>query len=316
MASNTKEVATELLPLLRVYTDGTIERLIGSPLVPPSLSDPATGVSSKDISISLDVSARVYLPKLTPDTNQQKLPIFVYFHGGGFCVESAFSTLHHRYINLLASRAKVLAVSVEFRLAPEYLLPTAYEDSWAALQWISSHSTEGNSDKDPWLIDYGDFDKVYIGGDTTGANIAHNLAMRGGNEPLHGGVKLQGAFLCQPFFWGSKPIRSESSSGRCRLWEFAYPSAPDGVDNPMINPFATGAPSLAGLGCSKLLVCVGEKDVAKERGIHYCDVVRECGWGGEVELYEMQGASHGSHILDPHSEIAKSLMSRLTNFFR
>ncbi|CAH2050666.1 unnamed protein product [Thlaspi arvense] len=46
MASTTKEVATELLPLLRVYTDGTVERLVGSPFVAAGV-DPATGSPPK-----------------------------------------------------------------------------------------------------------------------------------------------------------------------------------------------------------------------------------------------------------------------------
>ena len=67
MASNDKEVAIEFLPLLRVYKDGLVERLIVSPIVPPSFEDPETGVSSKDITISENptISARLYLPKLT-----------------------------------------------------------------------------------------------------------------------------------------------------------------------------------------------------------------------------------------------------------
>ncbi|KAK9933390.1 hypothetical protein M0R45_020588 [Rubus argutus] len=47
-----KEIASELLPLIRVYKDGTVERPMESPYVPPSPQDPETGVSSKDITIS------------------------------------------------------------------------------------------------------------------------------------------------------------------------------------------------------------------------------------------------------------------------
>ncbi|XP_059632537.1 2-hydroxyisoflavanone dehydratase-like [Cornus florida] len=318
MASNTKEVVTEFLPFFRVYTDGTVERLVGSPYVPPTLDDPGTGVSSKDISISPDVSARLFLPKLT-DSHHEKLPILVYFHGGGFLVESAFSFLHHRYINLLVSQAKVLAVSVEFRSAPEHLLPAAYEDSWATLKWVSSHKCGENIGKEQWLVNHGDFDRIFIGGDATGANIAHNITMRAGVERLHGDVKVLGTFISLPFFWGSKPIGSESSTGHqqnmiCRVWKFVYPSALDGIDNPMINPFAPGAPSLSGLGCSRLLVCVGDKDISKDRGIHYYDRVRESGWGGEVELYEVEGGDHGFHIRNPETEIAKNMIKRLASF--
>ncbi|PON80130.1 Alpha/Beta hydrolase fold containing protein [Parasponia andersonii] len=112
MASTSKEVATEILPLIRVYKDGKVERLLNSPLVPPSpYHDPETGVSvsSKDISISHEpaISARLFLPIISDDDdlflndhNQihvNKLPILVYYHGGGFCFESAFSADHHNF---------------------------------------------------------------------------------------------------------------------------------------------------------------------------------------------------------------------------
>ena len=48
-------------------------------------------------------------------------------------------------------------------------------------------------------------------------------------------------------------VRSEPIEGHERLlpyqcWNFAYPSAPGGLDNPTINPIGVaGAPSLAGL---------------------------------------------------------------------
>ena len=179
MTPTTKEVDFEILPFIRVYKDGSVERLEGSPFAPPTPDqDPETGVSSKDITISENpsVSARLYLPKLTDHTQNQKLPILVYFHGGGFCIESAFGSIYHRYLNNLVSQVHVLAISVEYRLAPEHFLPAAYEDSWAALQWVASQSA-GN-DKEPWSINNGDFGRIFIGGDSAGANIVHNMAMR------------------------------------------------------------------------------------------------------------------------------------------
>ncbi|XAR54650.1 2-hydroxyisoflavanone dehydratase [Bertholletia excelsa] len=315
MASTTKEVATELLPLLRVYTDGTVERLVGSPFVAAGV-DPATGVSSKDVCISPDVSARLYLPKLSDDYHE-KLPVLVYFHGGGFCVESAFSFLHHRYINILTSQAKALTVSVEFRSAPEHPLPAAYHDARTAYNWVVSHSAPNNTEKDLWLTRHGDLHRLFLGGDASGANIAHNTAMSVGVDDRC--FQLRGLFLCLPFFWGSEPIGSEPKDGHLghmisRVWNFAYPAA--GLDHPMVNPFAAGAPTMARMGGSRLLVCVGQQDICRERGIHYCDAVRESGWRGEVELYEAEGGKHGFHIVDPETEMAKAMIARLASFFQ
>ena len=192
-----------------MYKDGSVERLVGSPYVPPSPNDPETGVTSKDITISQDpsISARLYLPSLN-QTHLPKLPILVYFHGRGFCLESAFSFKNQRYLNSLVAQAQVVAVSVEYGLAPE-LLPIAYEDCWAAFQWVALHSINNGLNKEPWLMNHGDFNRVFIGGESAGANIVHNIAMRVDVESLHGGVKIFGAFLNHPLFWGSKPIGSD-----------------------------------------------------------------------------------------------------------
>lgn len=320
MVMNVKQVKSEFLPFLRVYKDGIVERLLDSPYVPPSPDGLTTDVLSKDIDIKPDISARLYLPKLL--FKEEKLPILLYFHAGGFCIESAFSFISHRYASALTSRAKALIISVEYSLAPEHHLPTAYEDSWTALQWVASHTIEQQSiHKEPWLIQHGNFDRVYVGGDSSGANIAHHLAMKASVERLRGGIKIYGAILCHPFFWGSESIGSESIVDRemgllYKTWMFAYPCAPGGIDNPMINPFAKNAPSLSGLGCSRLLVCVASKDELRERGVHYCDAVRESGWRGEgVEMFEMEGEGHIFHILDhPESENARKMINCLASF--
>ncbi|KAL6193949.1 hypothetical protein ACLB2K_035033 [Fragaria x ananassa] len=317
----TKEIASEIPNLIKHYKDGTVERFFGSPHVPPSLNDPVTGVSSKDITISHNplISARLYLPQ-----NQTKrIPILVYFHGGGFCLESAFSSLDHRYLNRLVSEAQVIAVSVEYRLAPESPLPAAYDDAWTTLQWVASHSLNEDdpSQREPWLADYGDFDRVYIGGDSAGGNLAHNLAMKAGVESLNGAVKILGAILSHPYFWGSDPVGSEPK-GEDKLkslpylvWKFAYPSADGGIDNPLINPMVSGAPSLARLGCSRVLVCVAGKDELRDRGVLYYDLVKGSGWKGEAELFEVEGEEHCFHILyEKETENVKRMIKRLADF--
>ena len=321
MTPTTKEVDFEILPFIRVYKDGSVERLEGSPFAPPTPDqDPETGVSSKDITISENpsVSARLYLPKLTDHTQNQKLPILVYFHGGGFCIESAFGSIYHRYLNNLVSQVHVLAISVEYRLAPEHFLPAAYEDSWAAHQWVASHSA-GN-DKEPWLINNGDFGRIFIGGDSAGANIVHNMAMRAGVESLPCGVKILGAYLVHPYFFSSKAYGSESKEGHEKslphvVWDFLYPSATGSVDNPMLNPEGPGAPSLTGIGCDRMLVCVAGKDeLIKERGVWYFEIMRKSGWKGEIELFEVEEESHIFHIFNIESENAKAMVKRLASF--
>ncbi|XP_022851894.1 2-hydroxyisoflavanone dehydratase-like [Olea europaea var. sylvestris] len=321
MPSNTtKEVVHDLSPYLMEYTDGTIERFVVTHNVPPSPEDPTTGVASKDIMVSSpEVKARLFLPipKLT-DSNQ-KLPVLVYYHGGGFIVESPYSLLFHRYMNSLAAEAKALIVSVEYRLAPEYLLPIAYEDSWTALQWVASHVIANASiEKDEWVTKHGDFGKLYIGGDSAGGNVAHNIVLRAGVEPLPGDVKILGSFLSCPYFWGSKPVGSQSKENlkgfAYKVWMCIYPPASGGIDNPMINPFTEDAPSLSGLACSRLLVCLAEKDAFTPRGILYVETLKKTGWNGEVQLVVVDGEDHCFYLPNPNTEKAKDLIKLLASF--
>ncbi|KAM7279087.1 hypothetical protein ACFE04_006221 [Oxalis oulophora] len=316
MGSIKKEIDQECLPFVRVYKDGTVERLQGSPIVPPSTKDPETGVSSKDVTISLDppISARLYLPTTTTTYSNRKLPILVYFHGGAFCIESAFSLVETKFMNSLASEAKIVAISIEYRLAPESLLPIAYEDCWAGLQWVASHF---NGDgKDPWIKIFGDFNRVFIGGDSAGGNIVHNIAMRAGYEDLQGGVKLVGAILTHPYFWGSKPIEPDQSTAEheqsvgSRVWKFVSRAS---LDDPAVNPLAPEARSLAGLGCRRLFISVAELDMLKARGILYYNAVKESGFE-EVELIHIDGEHHAFHILNYGTESSKNLTKRLALF--
>lgn len=344
-ASTNKEVAKELLPLIRVYKDGSVERMMDSPYVPPTLDpDPQFGVSSKDVTISRNpaISARLYLPKLAQP--HQKLPVLVYFHGSAFCFESAFSFIDHRYLNILVSQSQVLAVSIEYRLAPEHLLPAAYEDCWTAFQWVASHRNRNSinhhdhdhqnhsnviNNKEPWLLNHGDFERLFIGGDSAGGNIVHNIAMKAGEDDQESllkegtGVRILGAFLVHPFFWGSGPVGSESDVSdnydhkkrlEYLIWEFVYPTAPGGIDNPMINPVGSGKPSLAKLACSRMLVCVAGKDSLRDRGVLYVNAVKGSGFGGEVEFFEVKGEDHVFHITNPDSENAKKMFNRLASF--
>ncbi|CAA2990127.1 Arylacetamide deacetylase [Olea europaea subsp. europaea] len=313
MAANSTEILHDFPPIIRIYKDGRVERLSGEDIVPASV-DSETGVQSKDIQISpeFDISARLYLPGTA--NPGRKLPLLVYFHGGGFVVDSPFSPLHHNHMNSLVAEANVVAVSVGYRLAPEHPLPIAYEDSWLALKWVASQST---GDKhEPWIQEYADFDHVYLGGDSAGANIAHNMAIRFGLKKLDG-INLDGIFLTCPFFWGKDPIGNEDSglvvpkSFVDNLWIFSCPNT-TGLDDPLINPSMDL--NLSKLGCKKVLIYVAEKDLLKDRGYYYKEALMNCGWGGDVDVVEVKGEGHVFSVFSPNSENAKAMFKRVALF--
>jgi acetyl esterase/lipase len=294
------EIVYESMPRLRVYKNRVERYPCADEFVAASTDDDA--VASRDSTISAHVSARLYLPRRHLDVSPAaKLPVLVYYHGGGFCLCSAFDSTYHGYLNRFAALADVLVVSVEYRLAPEHPVPSAYADSWEALAWVVSHHSGGD---EPWLTDHADFSRLYLGGDSAGANIAHHMAMRVGAEGLTHGAKIHGVLLIHPYFLGSDKVGSDDLDRTARerlgrLWRVACP-ATAGEDDPLINPLADGAPGLEALACPRVLVCVAEDDVLRDRGKAYYDrLLGTAGWRGEAEIWQATGKGHRFHLFEP-----------------
>lgn len=54
----------------------------------------------------------------------------------------------------------------------------------------------------------------------------------------------------------SEPVDDNRENNFSHLnWEFVYPTAPGGIDNPMVNPVGEGKPNLAKLGCQASGLC-------------------------------------------------------------
>lgn len=309
------EVTFEFVPVIRQYKSGRVERLLPTNPVPPSV-DAATGVTSKDVVIdgATGVFARLYIPDICGSGSQSsKLPILLYFHGGGLVLDSAASPAYHRYLNSVVSKAGVLAMSVNYRLAPEHPVPAAYDDSWMALGWAASR-------EDPWLSEHGDAGRIFLAGDSGGANIVHNIAIMACTREygLPPGTVLEGAIILHPMFGGKEPVEGEATEGREfgeKLWLLIIcPEGTEGADDPRLNPMAHGAPSLQKLACRKLLVCSAERDFARPRAAAYYQAVKASAWRGSVEWLESKGEEHVFFLNKPESGESLALMDRVVAF--
>ncbi|GMI74548.1 hypothetical protein like AT2G03550 [Hibiscus trionum] len=310
MESSASEILCDFSPRLRIYKDGRVQRFLGTEIVPPG-TDPRTNVESKDVVYSQETAqiVRIYIP---PNATG-KLPLLVYFHGGGFCIESASSPTYHNYLNALVAETNIVAVSVDYRRAPEHPLPAAYDDSWDALKWVASHS-DGNGPQE-WLNRHADFNNVYIAGDSAGANIAHHMAVKMTKAKIDG-FNFVGIVLAHPYFWGKEPVGDEIKDPAIRakvetLWRLAYPTT-SGSDDQWINPIDD--PSFGSLGCNRLLVCVAGNDILKQRGLFYCEKLKQSGWGGEVELMEAPAEEHCFHLRNPSCENAAAKLKKVADF--
>ncbi|CAN6466710.1 unnamed protein product [Victoria cruziana] len=323
-SSASTEITFEFFPFVRVYKDGRVERIFTTQLVPAGLHN-ETGIISKDVVVCPDtgVSVRLYLPPVSQPG--KKVPIVVYFHGGGFCIESSRSRSHHAFCNAFVAAAGVLAVSVDYRLAPEYPVPIAHFDSWAALQWVARQAGAGE-EAEPWLRDHGDFDRIYLVGGSAGANLAHHLAMAAGGHPVFGPlpqggvpVSIHGLVLLHPFFAGWSPAEDEElrqwQIKANKMWVLTCPSAEEsGTDHPLVNLASPEAPKLSLLRCRRVIVFLAGRDRLGNGARQYNEMLRDGEWTGVVEMVEHEEEDHVFHIMKPDCENAKDLIERVALF--
>ena len=168
---------------------------------------------------------------------------------------------------------------------------------------------------------HGDLGRVFVAGDSAGANICHHLAMhpdvRGhAAAAAPGRAPLKGAVLIHPWFWGSEAVGEEPRDPAFRamgagLWFFACPGTSD-MDDPRMNPMAPGAPGLEALACDRVMVCAAEGDFLRWRGRAYAEAVAAA--RGGVELLETMGEGHVFYLFKPDCDKAKEMLVKMVAF--
>jgi acetyl esterase len=109
------------------------------------------------------IRALHYRPDVLPAVD--RMPILIYFHGGGWVVgapESADSTCR-----LLALHAGVQVLSVDYRMAPEHPYPAAFDDCLAAYDYVVAHADSLGIDPQ----------RIALGGDSAGGNLTATVAL-------------------------------------------------------------------------------------------------------------------------------------------
>ncbi|XP_042058565.1 probable carboxylesterase 6 [Salvia splendens] len=305
------QVVEEIEGLIKVHNDGHVDRPEIVPNVGCSLV-PDLGVTCRDAIIDkyTNIWARIYVP-----TAANKLPLLLYFHGGGFCVGSASWSCYHELLAKLAARAGCAVFSVSYRLAPEHPLPAAYDDGVKAAVWAKQQEFAGVGSE--WWAGRCDFSRIFLGGDSAGANIAYNVGLRANSI----GVGVKGLLLIQPFFGGVARTRSEMCVARSALtlaasdayWRMALPAGA-GRDHPWCSTAGSEFGILRRAGAA-VLVCVAEADILRDRNLEFCGgLARE---GVRVEQVVSKGVGHAFHILNK-SRLAQTrlheLLSHVKNF--
>jgi acetyl esterase len=151
-------------------------RKLSREMMPPVEPPPIHSVSETSVPGPAGaVPVRIYRPNATA-----RLPLIVFFHGGGFVLCDLET--HDGLCRSLANATGFAVASVAYRLAPEARFPEPLEDCYAALAALVARAGE-------WGFDA---ERVAVCGDSAGGNLAAAVALlardRGGPRLRHQGL--------------------------------------------------------------------------------------------------------------------------------
>ncbi|RDY02268.1 putative carboxylesterase 17, partial [Mucuna pruriens] len=314
-----KKLVDEVSGWLKLYDDGSVDRIwTGPPEVKfmvesvPSHQEFIDGVAVRDTITDDNLHVRLYLPEKICD--EEKLPILLHFHGGGFCIsEPTWFMYYHFYVWFVRS-ARVIVVSPFLRRAPENRLPAAIDDGFSAFLWLQS--VVSKNAEEPWLEKH----------DSSGANIVHEVAARVGKTKLDL-LRLVGGILIHPGFMRSKRSRSEMEKPESpfltldmvdKFMSLALPLGSN-KDHPIACPMGGEAPPLSGLKLPPFLLCLAEMDLIFDTEMEYYEAMKNA--NKDVELFVSKGVTHSFYLnkigvdMDPNTRAqTDALIARIKEF--
>lgn len=128
------------------------------------------GVTTHDITIDGAegrLPARVYTPPGTAP-----FPVVVYFHGGGWVL--ADKDVYDGGARGICKASGAIVISVDYRRAPEYKFPAAWDDALAAYEWTIENAASLG----------GDPARIALAGESAGGNLALATAIAARDSQL------------------------------------------------------------------------------------------------------------------------------------
>ncbi len=86
----------------------------------------------------------VLLVVIKPQGARDVLPVFMFFHGGGWI--PGYYPTHERLVRDLVVQSGAAAVFVEYTPSPKARYPVAINDAYAATKWVAAHGEKTGVD--------------------------------------------------------------------------------------------------------------------------------------------------------------------------
>ena len=229
-----------------------------------------------------DVRVLVY----RPTTRSTSLPALLWIHGGGYVIGSADG--EDIGVKSIVSTLGCVAVSVDYRLAPETPHPGPVEDCYAALTWLHSHAEELGVDTT----------RIAIGGASAGGGLTAGLALLTRDR---GEVPLAFQLLIYPMLDDRTVTSAEPHpyTGEY-IWtpdanRFGWTSLlGQEPGSPGVSPYAAAARADHLEGLAPAFISVGTLDLFLEEDMEYARRLMRAGVPTELHVYP--GAFHGFNM--------------------
>ena len=241
------------------------------------------------------VLCRVHKPR-----TDRKLPVLVWFHGGGWVFQSIDS--HDRLVREYAAAAEVATVSVDYSLAPESRFPQPLLECADAMRALVD-------------TDWGlDTSRIAIGGDSAGGNLALGAAIHLRDA---GGPKLRGVLTPYPVtdtdFASPSYQEFAEGFGLTRVgmqayWDLYLRGSADRL-NPLAVPMRADC-----AGLPPTLMQLAELDVLRSDGERMAAKMKAA--GVDVTLSVYPGVVHGFVRLTEVVGIARDAMAEAATWLR
>jgi acetyl esterase/lipase len=230
-------------------------------------------------------------------------PCLYWMHGGGYMIGNY--RMNEPDLDRWCETMGGVAVSVEYRLAPEHAYPAPLDDCYAGLRWVWEHANELGINRA----------RLGIGGASAGGGLAAALALLARDRAE---VPLAFQLLVYPMLddrgitpssqWDDALIWPSSSN---RLgWECYLGDRKEG-DVP-VYAAAARATDLAGL--PPAFVVVGGCDIFVDEDIDYAQRLLRAGVAAELHVYP--GAPHGFDGLAAGTLLAQRVRHDMDDWFR
>ncbi len=126
-----------------------------------------------------DIPIQIYLPI----ERRENMPVLYYIHGGGFF--AGHMGVVDQLVKMIVEKFNIVAVSIDYRLAPENPYPKGHEDCYEGLKWVYQH-----------IEDYGgDIHHIFVAGDSAGGNLTQYCTTRDKEDESH---MVKGQLLLYP----------------------------------------------------------------------------------------------------------------------